>query len=507
MQEYDSFYETLSRSKFSKLEYNFKSFQFEDLFSKDKRSLPDLACSAEKIKNETDNIKHGYKQNKLDKSEEEYNPALCKRQPILETPSFVQSLNPKPTDGDVVIIPYLNLSGNSQRLSSPETKTTAICKLIESFNDIVNAYEDEKKLVLEEEARQQKLADDRKRQEEEQLRLKAQKEEAIKRKQEEELLRRRNEELTAKKKEEERLNNQNKIENTTTANIATMTAGRADVYKKYMDMLEKIRNELQDFMKEEHIESMYLLQKMLRTNVRKIARLSINTIPKDDLHKSRDTLLKLDSLFSGKDTTVGDIPITNTSRHPKGRLYAYFETAKAFIEQGGSQISSTPSYGFIMAAIAIGICSQHPDFKEILLGMIYQACPFLLPFCPSPSSARDETDYLKSLGYKVTDGKVEDQKYYLKRITGIIRFYACLAVSPVPNPSLNHPFSLENLWILLATMSMMSPIRDISAGIVHEVLVDIGEEGASFTRLKVFLEIALTKMEFNDPVGILSSWN
>lgn len=103
--------------------------------------------------------------------------------------------------------------------------------------------------------------------------------------------------------------------------------------------------------------------------------------------------MKLDSLFSKKDISFGEIPLTNTNKHPKANLYAFTETAKAFIEQGGSQISSTPSYGFIMGAIAVGLCSQHPEFKDILLAMIYQSCSLLLPFCPC--SAKDEKEYRK----------------------------------------------------------------------------------------------------------------
>ena len=93
---------------------------------------------------------------------------------------------------------------------------------------------------------------------------------------------------------------------------------------------------------------------------------------------------------------------------------------------------------FPIAAVAIGVWSNFPDVGDLILMRFYEECPFLVPFYIPKAAGMSDRDYLVSLGYLCSDGQIEQQDKYLKRMTGIVRLYAAI-ISSVPPPMGNSP--------------------------------------------------------------------
>ena len=107
---------------------------------------------------------------------------------------------------------------------------------------------------------------------------------------------------------------------------------------------------------------------------------------------------------------------------------------------------------FPVAAVAVALWSDFPDFGELLLAHFRRACPYILPvFLPRLEGQTNE-EYYKSLGYKYTeDGTVEKQDKYLTRMTGLMRLYASIIVTKQRRGcNTPHPHGIQNAWRWLA---------------------------------------------------------
>ena len=76
-------------------------------------------------------------------------------------------------------------------------------------------------------------------------------------------------------------------------------------------------------------------------------------------------------------------------------------------------------------------------------------------------------------GYKYEeDGTLEKQDKFVNRMSGVARLLACVAVSPLPNgeQGKEHPFGLGNIWKWLCSTLNLSPVNDVTATLLHDVL-------------------------------------
>ena len=106
---------------------------------------------------------------------------------------------------------------------------------------------------------------------------------------------------------------------------------------------------------------------------------------------------------------------------------------------------------------------------------------FLLSFC-------------RALGYNYTDGNIEKQDKFLRRMSGIMRLYAALMVSPPPRGE--HPHGIENAWRWLTEIMNLDPRPDITATMTFDLLEVTGNAlfknyGKQFVKL-----IQLFRSEF-----------
>lgn len=79
--------------------------------------------------------------------------------------------------------------------------------------------------------------------------------------------------------------------------------------------------------------------------------------------------------------------------------------------------------------------------------------------------------FFRLLGYKYENGKIEDQEKFLTRMTGIMRLYAAMMVSPMP-PGVNksHPHGIENCWTWVSRTLNIDPRPDITAAVIYNLL-------------------------------------
>ena len=120
----------------------------------------------------------------------------------------------------------------------------------------------------------------------------------------------------------------------------------------------------------------------------------------------------------------------------------------------------------------------------------------------------------RNLGYKVSsDGQVEQQDKFLRRVSGFTRLYAAIVVSPPPptsgshSASSAHPHGIEHAWSWLAHMVNVAPRPDVTATVLHEFLAVAGHSLARVYRrqfvklVQVVLDDYLPRIVAVTPAG------
>ncbi|CAG0879253.1 unnamed protein product [Darwinula stevensoni] len=223
----------------------------------------------------------------------------------------------------------------------------------------------------------------------------------------------------------------------------------------------------------------------------------------------------------------------SASRHPQGLMFCIEHLAAKFVRQGWEQVGSKPEAAFPLAAVIIALWHHHPQLGDLLLANFYEHCPYLLPYYVPKLQGQTDQEYYEALGYLYTNGQVEKQDKFLKRMAGITRLYAGLMVTP--SQSGFHPFGINNAWTWLAEILQLDPRPDITATVLHEFLSVAGNalqmtyqrqffklihvlcteylkrlvevtpkgQGGPVTRLEHFLQQALRSQHFPPPEGML----
>lgn len=109
---------------------------------------------------------------------------------------------------------------------------------------------------------------------------------------------------------------------------------------------------------------------------------------------------------------------------------------------------------FPVAMIVVALWNEHPDFGELFLAHLHEACPFTVPVFLQQQEGQSNEDYYKSLGCKYSeDGTVEKQDKFLKRMSGLMRLYASITVTRQRKDVTKiHPHGLQHAWRWLAAV-------------------------------------------------------
>ena len=103
----------------------------------------------------------------------------------------------------------------------------------------------------------------------------------------------------------------------------------------------------------------------------------------------------------------------------------------------------------------------------------YDTCRYLIPNIPSVLPANAGRKEYEDSGYKYEDdGTVEKQDRFVKRMGGVARLLACIAVSPLPTgeEGKEHPFGLGNIWRWIASSLNLTPVNDVTATLLYDIL-------------------------------------
>ncbi|XP_043472198.1 nucleoporin GLE1 [Leptopilina heterotoma] len=165
----------------------------------------------------------------------------------------------------------------------------------------------------------------------------------------------------------------------------------------------------------------------------------------------------------------------NLSADPRADAYIKNTLATQIISQGENVVSSKPEAAFPIAAIAVALWNESPEFGELLLANFRVKCPFIVPTFFPRLTGQTDMEYYKSLGYKYSDdGTVEDHLKFLKRITGLMRLYSSIIVTRQrQGVTQHHPHGLQFAWRWLAAMLNNEPqtqFSDIYATLIVVIL-------------------------------------
>lgn len=119
-----------------------------------------------------------------------------------------------------------------------------------------------------------------------------------------------------------------------------------------------------------------------------------------------------------------------------------------------------------MAPIIVLLWSQFPNFGKIFLAQLQEKCPYIVPYYPKKED--DEMTHLIACGYNVNkDGTIESEDSFLNRMRSIIKIYAAVIQSNVPN---NHPHDINHGWKWIARVLNMEPRPGITPAILEAFL-------------------------------------
>nr|CAG4650187.1 EOG090X0755 [Sida crystallina] len=216
--------------------------------------------------------------------------------------------------------------------------------------------------------------------------------------------------------------------------------------------------------KEQHL-------KQFKFDCQKAVNTPVNAISPVSASHLRDKLDKLRNLLSGNSVEVGDRRFSATQQ-PGGLEYVADLLARKFVRQGEDVVSSNPESAFAIAAVITALWVEFPTFGRLVLAHFYEMCPYLVPYYVPQQEGQSNQDYYKALGYQYTDGQIEKQDKFLKRMSGLVGLYAAVIIS-VPRQQqqqLQHSYGLAKGWTFLASVLNLPPRAEITATVLFHFL-------------------------------------
>ncbi|GFR19635.1 nucleoporin GLE1 [Trichonephila clavata] len=209
--------------------------------------------------------------------------------------------------------------------------------------------------------------------------------------------------------------------------------------------------------------------KKYRFELQKAINVPINSLSSNSGSQIKAKINRLLNILSGK---IPELKRSDMNNDSAAYSFCLYLMAKQFVEQGDTQISAQHSTAFPIAMAIVGVWCKKPDFGSLILGHFYSRCPYLVPFYPPKQEGQSESEYYSILGYHIDDeGNVEEKYKFLNRISGYVRLYAAIIVSPLhPDVKSPHPHGLAWGWKWLSRMLNLEPRPDITATVLYDFL-------------------------------------
>ncbi|XP_053965620.1 mRNA export factor Gle1 [Anastrepha ludens] len=211
--------------------------------------------------------------------------------------------------------------------------------------------------------------------------------------------------------------------------------------------------------------------KKYRFACQKAINIPLNAISAVSAQHLQDKFERIFNFLNGQPlkTAEGQVSVND---HPLGRNYCLLLTAKRFVNQGETAISSNPQAAFPVASVVVSLWKLIPEFGKLFLAYIFKESPSLVPL--RSKSVEEYND--------------------LKRQAGITRLYAAVMITNgrrADGP--DHPYGLEHAWRWLVDYSNLEPLPDISATLILEMLQTLGfamcrTYGKQFSKLLLYIQ-------------------
>ncbi|KAI9495285.1 GLE1-like protein-domain-containing protein [Zychaea mexicana] len=147
-------------------------------------------------------------------------------------------------------------------------------------------------------------------------------------------------------------------------------------------------------------------------------------------------------------------------------------TAKDFLRQARSEISSISWGAYFYARFAMLLGAAIPEFMEYLLARLYKRCPYMIPNYHDGSDVSiDDIKRLQRYEH-VDDEKKEFQTidmHYLYQYSYVMFFAALVQMGQQLGSDPPNPHGIENGWLWLARICNVPP-RPITPGLIHSFL-------------------------------------
>lgn len=207
--------------------------------------------------------------------------------------------------------------------------------------------------------------------------------------------------------------------------------------------------------------------KKLRFECQKAINIPVNAISAANPEHLRDKYERLQNLLIGRASP-------NVLKHPQGAAFCKNILAKKIVSQGETLVSSKPETAFPIAAIAVALWNDHPDFGDLLLAHFHSTCPFTVPVFMPKTEGQSNESYYRLMGYQYTeDGIVEKHDKYLKRMSGVMRLYASITIT-VQRKGINksRPHGVQHAWRWLAAVLNTEP-RPMTTDLCATLILDM----------------------------------
>ena len=258
------------------------------------------------------------------------------------------------------------------------------------------------------------------------------------------------------------------------------------VYGEDFKMYTELMAELEQYEASANAFSSDPSLKSVRFDLQKAVVHPLNEISDQSGQHLNDKLDRLRNLLQGNAINVGTKRVRATE-YPGGLEYCTNVLARKLVEHGESQVLVNTKAAFPLAAVITELWIEFPVFGRLVLAHFYRRCPYLVPLYLPQKEGQSDEEFYKSLGYRYSDGKVEQQPAYLKRMSGVIRLYAAVTIS-LPRRNQPHPHGLQQAWRYLASLLNLPPRNEITAAILAEFLTVAGhsmkkEYGRQFQKM------------------------
>ena len=259
--------------------------------------------------------------------------------------------------------------------------------------------------------------------------------------------------------------------------VTVASAEALENQKDLADLLARYDNELESFCGDASAES-----RNVKRSIKKFITLSVQQISATQEQVKRKSAGILEFL---------------AQQHGLHQKFALVTLASKMVSQCDAQIARLPSFAFPLGEVAVSIGRAFPDFTKLMLAMLQNECPLCVPMIvrPGPKASQD-VKYFEALGFKVTDGKVENEEEYVSRLQGFVRLYA--AVLQVDSDPQSMEESMGKAWSYVAWLLNSLPACRYSASALDAFLSVAGWRmsgrfGRQFSKMMAYVSTHFLK--------------